>query len=54
MKFTLMNLALAAIVVYVIYQYFNREHMTSPNTVVTIIGVFVGLMVLAMIVYMVM
>lgn len=46
MKFTLMNLAVAAIVVYVIYQYFNREQMTNQQTIMTAIGVVVGIVVI--------
>lgn len=39
MKFTPLNMVLAAVVAYIVYQYFSREHMTNSEWIITAVVV---------------
>lgn len=46
MKWTLTNLAIAAVVAYVLYMYFTRESMTNTATIGTAFAVVIGVVLL--------
>lgn len=51
MKFTLLNVVLAAVFAYVVYQYVIREHMSTSTGVTTmIVFIVLGLLFLAILV----